>query len=155
ARTTTYLPRSVDIPATDGGTTPLTSNLPYQMQDFWVHLFTRTDSHGNRRHLFLGDYDSFFKVAATTDAIAERLTGPGSVFDALGSEYWAWAKNQVMEKTDVTYDGVLTNPCHLETTLVGDVIPFDYDFLLDRVEVDLPTGMSARVVKITIPTEPG
>ena len=43
----------------------------------------------------------------------------------LGLEYWAWVKNQAMEKT-FDYDAHLLNPCHIETNLIGTPQPLVY-----------------------------
>ena len=40
----------------------------------------------------------------------------------LGLEYWAWVKNQAIEKT-FDYDGRLLNPCHIEIGLIGTTDP--------------------------------
>ena len=44
---------------------------------------------------------------------------PGRRYRQLGDEDFAWTTNQVFEKTDVTYDGALTNPCRLDRDLIG------------------------------------
>jgi hypothetical protein len=90
---------------------------PYQTQDFWVHLF-RADW-ANNRNFNLGELASFFERGATTASVADWLGNrPSVIFAALGQEYWAWVKNQIMEKQE-TFDGKLTSPCQLQQDLIS------------------------------------
>jgi hypothetical protein len=86
----------------------------YQAQDFWAHLLLRSKDVPTR-NFPLGKLGSFFQIGYTTSAVATRLlpTQPNQDFQPLGDEFWAWAKNQVMEK-DVTFDGKLQAPCQIE-----------------------------------------
>jgi hypothetical protein len=86
----------------------------YQAQDFWAHLLLRSKDVPTR-NFSLGKLGSFFQIGYTTSAVATRLlpTQPNQDFQPLGDEFWAWAKNQVMEK-DVTFDGNLQQPCQIE-----------------------------------------
>jgi hypothetical protein len=100
-RTTIEDPRPVNVPLAS-----FEGLYPYQAQDFWVYLFQ-----ANHRALPLGELDSFLERGLTTESVAEVLANPP--YFGLGREYWAWAKNQVLEKT-VDFDGALTNPCVLD-----------------------------------------
>ena len=87
---------------------------PYEAQDFWVNLFRSTNSFGLKRDYNLGLLDSFLELGINTESVVERLSDSSSLgFDELSQEYWIWAKNQVAEKTDVTFDGSLVSPCTL------------------------------------------
>jgi hypothetical protein len=86
---------------------------PYEAQDYWVHLFTSTSPEsGFRRALPLGQLTSFLERGASTQAVAAEMEASSS-FEPLAEEYWAWSKNQVYEKTDVTFAGALSPPCEL------------------------------------------
>lgn len=104
------------------GTSLLSESSPakYQAQDFWVHLFTATVE-DNRRAYPLGFLVDFLvQGSAKTKTIAAVMRHPpASRYRELGDEYWAWAKNQVFEKTDVTFDDALTNPCRLDRNRIG------------------------------------
>jgi hypothetical protein len=152
--------RQADIPLTEGDSLD-TRRHAYRAQDFWVHLFVATGSDGVRRNHALSALDSFFLVGASTEAVAARLRdGTGSpVFEELGDEYWAWAKNQVMEKTDVTFDGALTGPCSLEYGLLGQSLRVDYvgpgadDFEPFHVDGRFDEELATHVVEIRFPEE--
>jgi hypothetical protein len=90
----------------------------YDAQDFWVHLFSTTVD-GTRRAYPLGNLADLLAYGGRTANIAEAmLHPPESRYHELGNEYWAWAKDQFVEK-DVTFDGVLNNPCVPERDLIG------------------------------------
>jgi hypothetical protein len=121
---------------------------PYQAQDFWVHLFRSTNSSGFRRNLDLGRLASFLEEGASTQSVASHLGNPADLtFDDLGLEYWAWVKNQVAEKTDVTMDGALQNPCKIEDGLVNLATGFRYpaaDQMFDSLE-----PLQSELIQIT------
>lgn len=120
--------------------------LPYQAQDFWVHLF-RCHNLGVSRDYPLGDLARFFSSGASTVSVADRMVNTLS-FRPLGLEYWAWVKNQVFEKTDVNFDGKLTVPCSLETNLVGEIAGFQYP-AADKIFGDFADPLQTDVVEIT------
>ncbi len=100
--------------AQEGETQP-ESLYPYQAQDFWIHLFTSTNPFGQKRDLNVGMLGPLIENGLSTDSVASYLANNNDLtFDDLGQEYWIWAKNQVIEKTDVTFDNTLQNPCKLE-----------------------------------------
>jgi hypothetical protein len=111
-RASTYMPlRPADTPLNRAIFPAHT--LDYQAQDFWVHLFTSTSPIvALRRTLPLGELATFFERGATTRAVAETLRGGLLRLSSasLGSEYWAWAKNQAFEKTDVTFAHASSEP---------------------------------------------
>jgi len=139
------------------GTTPGYDQYPYEAQDFWVHLFRSTNAYGDRRNFPLGELVSFFNRGASTEAVADRMQNPANFsYAPLGEEYWAWVKNQVIERTDVDFDGVLTNACTM-STLAGTLIRHTYVAPVDSptvndVFVQFQEGLESRVVAITIPT---
>jgi len=159
-RKATRLLRRADISLTEGDAQATRAHA-YRAQDFWVHLFVATGSDGVRRNHPLSRLQSFFEVGASTAAIAARLHDGivAPVFDELGDEYWAWAKNQVMEKTDVTFDGALVSPCALEYGLLGQSARVDYvgpgadDFEPFRVDGRFDEGLVTQVVEITFREE--
>jgi FG-GAP repeat len=83
--------------------------IEYRAQDFWVYF-------GLKKGLGLDYLKSLFERGATPVAadaffIEEHQT-------SLGAQYWGWVKNQAMEKS-IDFAGKLTDPCHLETDLIG------------------------------------
>jgi hypothetical protein len=140
----------------------------YEAQDFWVHLFTSTTpiDGGSRRALPLGELASFLERGATTESVADRLRSPpNSTYGTLEQEYWAWVKNQVIEKTDVTFssagttrDDVLTNACKLQrrnpNLIVGEgqALPgFTFDPENDEFSETITAPLASRVVQIRFP----
>ncbi len=124
------------------------SVLPYEAQDFWVHLLRSTNASGIKRNFNLGVLDTFLQEGATTDSVARSLADPTDLaFDDLGREYWAWVKNQAVEKTDVTLDGVLQDPCRLEGGLVTTPVQFTYPE--DDQGYGSLLGLQSELVKIT------
>jgi hypothetical protein len=118
--------RSVDSPLTSS-----TSPDIYFAQDFWVHLFTATTpdpatGRSVRRAYPLGDFAELLAAGGTTHDL-DNFMQTSPKYRLLGLEYWAWAKNQAYEKTDVTFGGRLTNPCTLEAPpLVAAPAVIDY-----------------------------
>jgi hypothetical protein len=139
------------------GTSTKSIEYPYEAQDFWVHLFRSTNAYGDRRSFPLGELVSFFDRGASTEAVADRMQNPANFsYVPLGEEYWAWVKNQVIERTDVDFDGALTNACTM-STLVGKLIPHTYVVPVDSptvndVDVRFYEGLESRVIAVTIPT---
>ena len=74
------------------------SDAPYGAQDFWAHLLLRSNDVAPRNYT-LDELDRFLQSGETTAAIAARLNVPSPTYQPLGKEYWAWVKNQVLEKT--------------------------------------------------------
>jgi hypothetical protein len=149
--------RRADVSLANEGATTRSSSFPYEAQDFWVHLFRSTSAYDDRRNFPLGELVSFFDRGASTEAVADRMQNPANFsYAPLGEEYWAWAKNQVIERTDVDFDGELTNPCTM-STLVGNLIPHTYIPPVDSpsvndVRVNFLEGLESRVIAVTIPT---
>ena len=104
------------------------ATLEYEAQDFWVHLFTRTA--GSRRAYPLGELAGVLSQGFHTTQVAAALLASDGKFEDLGTEYWAWAKNQVYEKTDVTFEGALKGKCRIAPKRLGDphalVYPRDF-----------------------------
>ena len=141
--------RKVDSSLADDGLTTDTTWLPYNAQDFWVHLFRSTGADGTRRNIPLGELNSFFELGATTQSVADRLAGSaGPSFRSLADEYWAWAKNQAFEHTDVDFDGVLTNPCALGSE-AGIVNYHVYSAGAEANEDELFVGLNAGLLTKT------
>jgi hypothetical protein len=91
---------------------------PYEAQDFWVHLFSTTVD-GTRRAYPLGNLADLLSFGGRTTNIVDAMRqSPGGRYRELGNEYWAWAKDQFVEK-DVLFDGALANPCVPERDLIG------------------------------------
>jgi hypothetical protein len=134
-------------------------NAEYLAQDFWVHLFTSTSPEGGaRRALPLGTLDSLFERGASTQNVADELQSSAN-YAPLSEEYWAWAKNQVFEKTDVTFaepglGDVLSNPCSLEPKLIDVRGPFVNDGFGGQNIVSgyLSEPLQSTVVRIRFPT---
>jgi hypothetical protein len=149
--------RSVDVGLATEALDPATAMRPYEAQDFWVHLFRSTSPNGGRRNLPLGELVSFFERGASTQSVADRFENPATLgYGTLSNEYWAWVKNQAYERTDVDFDGALTDPCKLgpeagSPTLHTYVQPADSS-AENEVVVSFETGMQARAVQIDIPT---
>jgi hypothetical protein len=133
-RRTTRDLRSVSVGLThERGENPPELLYPYQAQDLWVHLFRSTNAAGLQRNFDLGVLAPFFEEGGSTEAVAAYLGNPVDLsFDDLALEYWAWAKNQVAEKTDVWFDGALQPPCSIEDGLVNLATAFSYP-ALDQV----------------------
>jgi hypothetical protein len=137
----------------------------YQAQDFWVHLFTSTSPYGGRRALPLGELVSFFERGATTATVAERLGNADSlIYGSLSAEYWGWTKNQVIEKTDVTFDepgagpeDVLGHACQIEPRLIsapgGHLPGFSYTSSHDHLDGAILGILQSTVVQIHFPVE--
>lgn len=120
---------------------------PYEAQDFWVHLFSSTVD-GVRRAYPLAQLADFLAVGGRTENVAEVMRHPpGSRYRELGAEYWAWAKNQVVEKTDVTFGGELANPCVLETSLIDKPLKLAHPAATE-VEGHFETPLQTRWVAI-------
>jgi hypothetical protein len=150
-----------------------TDSYAYEAHDFWVHLFTSTTpiDGGSRRALPLGELASFLERGATTESVADRLrSSANSTYGTLEEEYWAWIKNQAIEKTDVTFssagtsrDDVLTNACKLQrrnpNLIVGELqtLPgFTFDAENDEFTETITEPLASRVVQIRFPkTENG
>ncbi len=85
--------------------------IEYRAQDFWVYF-------GLKNGLGLDYLKPLFARGASPDAansfFAEEYQS------SLGAEYWSWVKNQAIEKT-IDFDGRLTDPCHVQTDLIGTV----------------------------------
>ncbi|MDH3638236.1 MAG: FG-GAP repeat protein [Gammaproteobacteria bacterium] len=134
--------------AHDGKDSALNAMLPYEAQDFWVHLMRSTNASGVKRNFNLGALHPFLDQGATTESVARHLADPSDLaFDDLGREYWAWVKNQVAEKTDVTLDGTLQDPCKLESGLVDTQVSFSYPESEQDFGSLLP--LQSELVKIT------
>jgi hypothetical protein len=125
---------------------------PYEAQDFWVYLFRSPNAAGVPRDLPLRELGSFFDRGASTASVADRLQNPpGMTFRPLGDEYWAWVKNQVVEKTDVTFDGALANRCQIQASVVANPLLFSYAAASDHIYGHFDSGLDARVVIIEFP----
>lgn len=90
-------------------TVPPTS-IQYSAQDFWVYF-------GNKHGLGLGYLKELFTRGASpeaADAFFQEVYGT-----SLDSEYWAWVKNQAIEKT-IDFGGLvrggLVGPCSIEVS---------------------------------------
>jgi hypothetical protein len=148
--------RVVSASLADEGAIPGYNDYPYEAQDFWVHLFRSTSPYGNRRNFPLGELVSFFNRGASTEAVADRMQNPANFsYGSLGDEYWAWAKNQVIERTDVDFDGVLTGACTM-STLAGYITAHTYVPPVDSptvndVLVQFEAELMSRVVAVNIP----
>jgi hypothetical protein len=81
----------------------------YETQDFWVYF-------GRQRGLGREYLKGMFENGV--DTYDADLLFAKDYQTLLGLEYWAWTKNQAIEKT-FDYDGQLLNPCHIETALIG------------------------------------
>ena len=77
-----------------------TDDIEYLTQDFWVY-FGRQRSLG--REYFQGMFENGL------DTIDADLLFASQYQTLLGLEYWAWVKNQAMEKT-FDYDGSSSTP---------------------------------------------
>jgi hypothetical protein len=115
--------REVDVPLGNQLTDdPPGAGYTYEAQDFWVYLL-----HSGDRNANLGTLASFFELGSSTGSVAERLASNNNsllLFRSLGDEYWAWVKNQVMEKTVPLASlpppgNSLANPCQMEQALLG------------------------------------
>jgi hypothetical protein len=83
-----------------------------------VHLFSTTVD-GTRRAYPLGNLADLLSFGGRTTNIVDAMRqSPGGRYRELGNEYWAWAKDQFVEK-DVLFDGALANPCVPERDLIG------------------------------------
>jgi hypothetical protein len=136
----------------------------YKAQDFWVHLFTSTTPNlSARRRLPLGELVSFFERGATTASVADRLKNPATLtYGTLAVEYWNWVKNQVIEKTDVTFaepgkGSALKNPCEIEPDLIGGLGPnrggFTYSPSRTHKLGFVETSLTSTVVPIHFPVD--
>ena len=70
---------------------------------------------------------------------------------SFSAEYWAWVKNQTMEKA-IDFDGALVNPCHIESGVVG--IPKTIIFPSEEEGPEVSTGnlpgLAAAVIKVQL-----
>jgi hypothetical protein len=155
--------RRVDVSFFDAA-----DDLEYQAQDFWVHMFTSRSPYaplGEKRQLPLGDLSSFFERGGTTASVVDRLQYPASLtYGSLAAEYWAWTKNQVVEKHEVTFaqphagapDDVLTAPCwvqHEEPMLISaqDMPKLSYSLERNKVIGQIDGALKSTIVAIHFP----
>jgi hypothetical protein len=119
----------------------------YQAQDFWVYFANKradNPSLGYLKPLFARGAG----LKAAVDFFAQDLG------TSLGAEYWAWVKNQAIEKT-VTLGGALTDPGRIEiprdNPVIGeDIAVIDYPAgEIHSVTAALPI-LTAAVVQINI-----
>lgn len=83
--------------------------MEYRAQDFWVYF-------GRKKNLGLSYLKPLFALGASPAAVDMFfITGHGTT---LGAEYWAWVKNQAIEKT-IDFDGILKNPGQIDTEITG------------------------------------
>ena len=150
-----YELRKVDVPLAAPTDRSGESFDTYQAQDFWVYLL-----HSGDRNANLGALDSFFKLGATTRSVADRLANNDHsllLFRSLGEEYWAWVKNQVMEKT-VPLESLpspgdsLANSCQLEHALLGrqDADAADISWPASKEAVVGLIHLQTKLVKIEV-----
>jgi hypothetical protein len=92
--------------------------LEYQTQDFWIYF-------GREQSLAIAYFKGMFENGV--DTYAADLLFANQYQTSLGLEYWAWAKNQVMEKS-FDFDDRLFQPCHIEAQVIEDVKVLWYDF---------------------------
>lgn len=118
----------------------------YEAQDFWVHLFSRTVD-GFRRAYPLGDVAGVLSQGFHTSQVASAMRASGGHYRELGDEYWAWAKNQVIDKTDVTFDGALRRPCELAATRLGTPQRISYP-RVSQVEGEFENPLQSKGVGI-------
>jgi hypothetical protein len=152
-----YQLRVVDVPlgqqVREGGT--LEGAYPYEAQDFWVYLL-----HSGDRNANLGTLASFFELGLSTGSVAERLASNDHgllLFRSLGEEYWAWVKNQVMEKM-VPLQSLpppgngLANPCQLEPALLGrtETSPANISWPAANEAIVSLLHLEAKLVKIEV-----
>ena len=109
-------------------------DIAYRAQDFWVHV-------GLTKGLGLDYLKGLFRRGASPAAAAAFLAEEQQT--TLGAEYWAWVKNQAIEKK-IDFDGRLTDPCRI-------VVPRD-DAVTGPVAVlAYPAAHSPPEVKGTLP----
>jgi hypothetical protein len=143
---------------------PGAQKVDYQAQDFWVHLFTSTSpTTATRRNLPLGELATFFEQGATTKAVADTLRDSSRLLsESLGSEYWAWAKNQAYEKADVTFAHATSEPsqvlhCRCEPQLTSPALlrsplpTFTYGDA-SNYEGAIPGTLESAMVRIHFPS---
>jgi len=137
----------------DHGLTGLTADDFYRVQDFWVYF-------GQKNGLGLDYLKPLFERGGTTAAASEFFANVHQIFTgiqqtSLGAEYWAWVKNQAIEKTLDLH--VLTNPCRIvsdndvDKTVIGQVSTLKYSGNLDEISSVFGNikGLTAKVVQIT------
>jgi hypothetical protein len=128
-------------------------SIAYTAQDFWVYVGNKP----GRPSLELGYLTGLFLRGASPDA-ADALFREAHQ-SSLAQEYWAWVKNQAVEKT-VDFDDALGDPCHLDfprdTPLIGTVP------VLPHGNVEFPpeqkgtlSRLTAEVVRIIFVRDPG
>jgi hypothetical protein len=153
--------REVDVPLGNQlRDDPPGAGYTYEAQDFWVYLL-----HSGDRNAHLGTLASFFQLGASTGSVADRLGSNDQsllLFRSLGEEYWAWVKNQVMEKT-VPLESLpspgnkLANPCQLERALLGrtETSPADISWPASNEAVVSLLHLQAKLVKIEVTESSG
>ena len=117
--------------------------IAYQAQDFWVYA-------GKARGLGIGYLKGLFALGGNVDAADQFFQQQFQ--SSLGSEYWAWVKNQAIEKTE-TFEGALTDPCHIvnDDPVVGPVSGLTYPSPEGPSSVGGTLGrLTAVVVKVEI-----
>jgi hypothetical protein len=107
--------------------TPSTTSIEYSAQEFWVKF-------GKKNNLGLGYLKELFARGASPDAADTFFKDV--YHTSLASEYWAWVKNQAIEKT-INFDGALLGPeCSIE-------LPRDIPVVgKPRPQFSIPTPLS-------------
>jgi hypothetical protein len=122
---------------------------PYQAQDFWVHLFNSA-LNGKPRNHTLGYLADFFTQGAETVDVATVMLASPERYAPLGEEYWAWVKNQTIEKS-VRFVG-MRRACRLEPNLIGEpgqaIMTLEYSPTSTTVKVDFQRPLESKLVKI-------
>jgi hypothetical protein len=98
-----------------------------------------------------------FERGGTTEAAARFFDEVYQM--SLGDEYWAWVKNQAMEKA-IPLDGFLLNPCNVQRTVIGTPQEFEYpvtnpDGPNSLIVTETLSRLTARVVPIKIKEDVG
>jgi hypothetical protein len=124
--------------------------IAYQVQDFWVYF-------GRKKGLGLDYLRSLFELGATPQAADTFFRDLHQT--SLADEYWAWVKNQAMERT-IDLDATTPDGCDID---VGRDLPVIGQFLVmpyPQPEFNRPLDgalprLTAQVVTINIIADVG
>jgi hypothetical protein len=120
----------------------------FEAQDFWVYV-------GLKRNLGLDYLKELFRRGASPEDTDTFLKE--ELQTSLGAEYWAWVKNQAIERT-IDFDG--NDPCHIviprDNAVVGPVSVLAYPApdAPPEVKGTLPR-LTAQFVRIVFPQDVG
>jgi hypothetical protein len=123
----------------------------YEVQDFWVYF-------GQKRGHGLDYLQPLFERGATLEQAAAFFAEIHPEPTSLGAEYWAWVKNQAIERT-IPYAGLPADKCKIEGPSDDPVIgPPRTTLSYPDVEMPVATSggilrrLTAEVVKVDITT---